>query len=306
MTSYRNSVLGDIFETTVYHSGDFKYKAEPLGSMTGGRSTGYFGTGYYFVRNPKKLDCGDYSKRPIYELDVSDCNLAFCNRKHHDALKTISQYIGMYPIASLDLQKLWSLSHELVKACIPWNRTIVDCWHSDFKKFCSLYYEDDFRQYLDEDFSGTLDLLREVPFCSSFLEKCYVPNPDWEELHYEFDSVDSILDPDIHEIVTNLRLDLRYACSTMLISESDFQDIAKEIYESLSDYYIGGYLNMGNRDLENTDSLPTRFMKALGYEGVYPASECDNTTFGGCLYSLDNVKSIVPVNELAKRNLMKA
>ena len=40
------------------------------------------------------------------------------------------------------------------------------------------------------------------------------------------------------------------------------------------------------------DSFPTMIMKRLGYDGVYPSRECDNTSYGGCIFNLDNCKNI--------------
>lgn len=40
------------------------------------------------------------------------------------------------------------------------------------------------------------------------------------------------------------------------------------------------------------DSISTMFMKSLGYQGVYPTPECDNTEFGGVIYEKNNIKDV--------------
>lgn len=81
-----------------YHWGNLDYgkKADPR-SIMGGRSTGHFGTGFYFV-SEKTYDNNkvDYERtRPIYSLDPSSYNLLKLtsnSKAHqlHDALKLLN------------------------------------------------------------------------------------------------------------------------------------------------------------------------------------------------------------------------
>lgn len=58
-----------------YHAGDLGYGDDTvLGRMSGGRSTGHFGTGVYFVSNQNKLP-DIYKARGIKEVDLSPYNL---------------------------------------------------------------------------------------------------------------------------------------------------------------------------------------------------------------------------------------
>jgi len=60
---------------SAYHAGDLGYGHDTtLGRMSGGRSTGHFGTGVYFVGDKSQI--GSRSDRPVHEVDFSDYNLA--------------------------------------------------------------------------------------------------------------------------------------------------------------------------------------------------------------------------------------
>jgi hypothetical protein len=60
-----------------YHSGDLGYGTDTtLGRMAGGRSTGHFGTGVYFVNNPEYFsELIGYESRPVKTVDLSGYNL---------------------------------------------------------------------------------------------------------------------------------------------------------------------------------------------------------------------------------------
>ena len=79
-----------------YHSGDLGYGTDTvLGRMAGGRSTGHFGTGVYFVGNPISRE-----GRPTKIADLSQYNLfkpSFPSSAHnvHDALKFVNRSVGL-------------------------------------------------------------------------------------------------------------------------------------------------------------------------------------------------------------------
>jgi hypothetical protein len=82
-------------EGKVFRAGDLITKPEQIGKFEGGdRSTGHFGTGFYFfgkkddaVKRSKKEGGND---RVVSELDISDYNLAKGTLKLHDKLKDIN------------------------------------------------------------------------------------------------------------------------------------------------------------------------------------------------------------------------
>lgn len=79
-----------------YHSGDLGYGTDTvLGRMDGGRSTGHFGTGVYFVGNPISRE-----GRPTKIADLSQYNLfkpSFPSSAHnvHNALKFVNRSVGL-------------------------------------------------------------------------------------------------------------------------------------------------------------------------------------------------------------------
>jgi hypothetical protein len=108
---------GEVFEDTTnpdirrgnrpasmaYHAGDLRYGRDTtLGRMMGGRSTGHFGTGVYFVGDRSKISGRE--GRPVQSVDLSQYNLAKPRspgeaRRLHDALKAVNE---MGDIADVD------------------------------------------------------------------------------------------------------------------------------------------------------------------------------------------------------------
>ena len=82
-------------ENVGWHAGDLG-KAEAFAMMSGlNRDTGHFGTGTYFVGDPKKLDMLGYAHRPRQKVSFDGYNLVKIKdfelaRMFHDALKYIN------------------------------------------------------------------------------------------------------------------------------------------------------------------------------------------------------------------------
>jgi hypothetical protein len=68
----------------VYRSGAVDSKAESRYRMSGGRSTGHFGTGAYFFSDRESAEA--YDDRDVTAVDISDYNLAPATYSLHDAL----------------------------------------------------------------------------------------------------------------------------------------------------------------------------------------------------------------------------
>ena len=79
-----------------YHSGDLGYGSDTtLGRMVGGRNTGHFGTGVYFVSNPENISNLLRENRPIESVDLSGYHLLrpsieFEAETLHEGLKKIN------------------------------------------------------------------------------------------------------------------------------------------------------------------------------------------------------------------------
>ena len=74
--------------TIVYRSGAVDSKAEPRGMMSGGRSTGHFGTGAYFFSDRKRAE--EYDDRDVTAVDTRDYNLAPASLYLHKTLRKIN------------------------------------------------------------------------------------------------------------------------------------------------------------------------------------------------------------------------
>ena len=78
--------------TIVYRSGDLVNKGEPRTEAESGRSTGHFGTGFYFYGDKSTAESDAESRnRPVTELDITDYNLAPASYFLHAALQEVNK-----------------------------------------------------------------------------------------------------------------------------------------------------------------------------------------------------------------------
>ena len=93
----------------VFRAGDLADKAETIYKFEGPRSTGHFGTGFYFFG--KKQDAQEYAKRTgtdttsriVSEVDLDDYNLAPASLALHKSLKDINDEYSSYSFLKRDL-----------------------------------------------------------------------------------------------------------------------------------------------------------------------------------------------------------
>ena len=83
-----------------YRAGDLVRKAEPKAMFISSRSTGHFGTGYYFVSDKARAQEYARGEREVSELDLSDYNLAPASRELHQRLKLINNTLGTSGVIS--------------------------------------------------------------------------------------------------------------------------------------------------------------------------------------------------------------
>lgn len=294
-----------IITETVYHSGDFARKADVLGQMAG-RSTGYFGTGYYFCTNPEKVEnLGD--DRPIYSFTTDGLNLFIGTINAHDNLKVIQKYVSVKPW--LD------------------NTPNDDEWYH-----LTYYYNELFGEWDKKNKLGkNLKYLREDEYYDFDTGK-YVPYESWKQAYdgqmeddYHFkhlipliDSIDGLkeISEEIHkdepnfdlidelddgtyfnhkelEYARKVRRDYKFSHFYLNVREEELDKVVNEVVEELRPYYgEDGILISWASDIANTDSIPTRVLRKLGFDGVYPTPECDSTTYGGCIFDKENIKNL--------------
>ena len=78
-------------ESVVYRAGNLTDKAEPAAKMRTRRSTGHFGTGFYFFSDEKRaVEYAESDNREISQLNIADYNLARATKELHEVLKDIN------------------------------------------------------------------------------------------------------------------------------------------------------------------------------------------------------------------------
>ena len=240
-----------------YHAGDLG-KSESLASQSGGRSTGHFGTGTYFVDNKEQLK--NYNKRdgkgaPVEEVDFDNYNLykpADTKAAYalHDFLKGINEYCGSYGFGTLDQDGIKDIMSQA----------------------------DDLLYEMQENGGSDAD-------ARAFLEE--VSGKDFSE-----DSRD-----DIEEALYNFTNDRSYEINRLekvvefneTIPEMskalgiDEEDLIKKVADIKGE--LEGVQGFETRRFH--DSASTMFMKSLGYEGVdVRHTKLDNTAYGSVIYDL--------------------
>ena len=74
----------------IFRAGNLETKAEPFANFQGGRSTGHFGTGFYFLSDQKRALDYARGEREVSSIDISQYNLARASMELHGALKDVN------------------------------------------------------------------------------------------------------------------------------------------------------------------------------------------------------------------------
>lgn len=291
-------------EGIVYHSGDFSRRADPLGAMVG-RSTGYFGTGYYFCTKPEKVEnLGD--DRPIYSFTVDGLNLLIGDIKTHEALKTIQKYVSTKPWldSTPDEQDWWKMTYYYGKLFEEWDshnklgknlRYVMENEYynpdtNDYAVFDT--WKEAYNEMMEDDFHfpRLMELIFKTKELKEIAEEIRKDHPD-------FDLIDELDDGTFfnvkeYDYSQRIRRDFNFAHYYFSASEETIDTAVDEIVEELRPYYVKGILQAWHSDIANTDSIPTRFLRKLGFDGVYPTPECDNTSYGGCIFDKENIRNL--------------
>ena len=279
--------------------GDLDYaKKTDTRKMMGGRGTGHFGTGFYFVGKdgPYGLDKDNNIKsydyepsRPIYEIELDNYNLYKPTDNDsayrlHDTLKLING--GYEP--SLDKWLNLNLDEEeLDDELYNLGWTLVD---EDFDDDIDLDFDDDDLLDTDEESKDYEDAVKEQDksldnyrkLVKEFIAKYELEDYVWKDIDtLKTGEIERHVIEAIHEKFRSLDL-LEYALDTLSemfnVSKENLLDIIHKAYESNSE-----------------DSISTLVMKGLGYEGVdvthlnhdaQGLSGLDNFGYGTVVYDL--------------------
>jgi hypothetical protein len=251
--------------------GDFGYHAGDLGKAEGywnmvssNRGTGHFGTGTYFVGDEMEISGSTYGNRPHEKVDFSKYKMFKPIGENegfelHSALKYINDNISLYPIARMTFDEVYDIKKKAEDAEYD------------------LYFRDDATEAEKADAQRTLDSLKE-----QFESIGYDPDSwDSEKLYSELKEIRG----DYRSAMLNLSGIFSYRQDngrlTIDGAEARIDSILQGVYDEVSrieDAYAARY----------EDSPSTRFMKAMGYEGidVRGMKGLDNTKYGSVIYDL--------------------
>lgn len=281
--------------------GDLDYaKKTDTRKMMGGRGTGHFGTGFYFVGKDGPYGITDDGQlkydyepsRPVYEIELDNYNLykpkdndsAY---KLHDTLKLINgnyeSSLDKWLTQNIDEEKLkdelfnlgWNLVDEDLDDDFDLDDDDIDLDFDDLEDTSSDDYEDAVKEQ-----DKSLDKYREL--VKEFIAKYELEDYVWKDIDtLKSGEIERHVEDAIREKFRSLGL-LEYALDTLSkmfnVDKSKLLDIIHKAYESNSE-----------------DSISTMIMKSLGYEGVdvthlnkdaQGLSGLDNFGYGTVVYDL--------------------
>ena len=276
----------------VYRVGDldkYQRKADSMYQMFG-RSTGYFGTGYYFCTRPEYCCTMTRDEHPLYRLTLKDgIKLLTGDTNTHEKLKAWNAFMINYPrLLSKDLiDKEKRFAHWAMDFYTE-DQFIGTKLKEDFEVWGD--WADNWKEYLSRE-HGIRELIKrakDVPDLEEFANILENDEPNFERLDeiqkenedlFDYDYLSSMRDL-VFTVLELLPIELHTDTETIKMA-------ADHIYETYESFYENGRLKH-DPDLAEDDSFPTQLLKILGYEGVWPSSECDNTTYGGVIFDLEN------------------
>ena len=302
-----------------YHAGDLG-KAESLRQQGLGRDTGHFGTGTYFVGNKASIE--GYNTRngkpaPVETVDFNKYNLFKPKNANdgfvlHDFLRGVDGYWNRDADAVNTMEEYESLQEKLSE--LVYDIESEEFGETDPNKESWIAVEKEFlsnakRMMGDYKVGKAL-----TDTLSQLVDGNYQYDPRSGEYYsYDFDT-DKFTSYTEDEIIRLLNAeeggwrafegieklaDDYYSYSRTSRYESwseSIKDVAKvlgiseqqvrNVFQSVTeDITSRGYTDA---DMETADSAATRFMKALGYEGidVRGIKQLDNTSYGSVIYDL--------------------
>ena len=238
-----------------------------------GRSTGHFGTGTYFIGH--KLDNDDiYTNRPFHQIDFNKQKNLLKLDSEHDAFE-LHNFLKMINNCEFEAQEKYNNLSKIKEL----NNTLTfNSTEDDYKKInneITKIFDKNNIEYKSKDEYKQLDDYR---------------NADDRDSWYNQYLMD-IFDKNYKELETKAR-DFKINKDTInYIVNRSKEDVDKALEEVIKD-----------KDSDNTDSLSTVFMKALGYNGidVLDIPKLDNTTYGSVIYDLNESKNDPRIKALYK------
>ena len=252
-----------------YHAGDLGKAESYWNIMSGRRSTGHFGTGTYFVGNKEAINLDGYKNRPQHGVDFSNYNLYKpYNYKHgirlHDFLKELNYNLRYLPNAKKSFEEIFEEFYSYKKAA---DDVSYGFWkEEEMTKPEFIKAKEKLDKWADENL-GHRNIRYEKGSNGYYEELFKLIEEDNERKHelrrwYEFDLDHSSID--------------------LGISRSKINKIIDEVYNEVKD------IDFYSDESMKGDSISTRFMKKLGYDGidVRGIKGLDNTMYGSVIYDV--------------------
>ena len=275
-----------------YRAGDLNRKSDTLISyFGGGRSTGYHGSGFYFVRNVEEVLTSSYSLRPLYKLTFKDNVRWFYGDKYsHDVLKKLHNYTYQYDYIS-NFKELESIYK---------NASYVTEYTDELVKVIRNSYEgvkDEYADFLDwlkdkynKDILIFINSLNKLEITQPIYKQFQKAQPDWDLLKSLISDLYFIFDRSYIKSLDQLIRDVELRVPVLFdISLQQVKDFAKRTFD---------YVQLNKESTK--DSVVTVFLKELGFDGVWPDNEIDNTYYGGVVFEKDSIRKIEKLAETVK------
>ena len=311
-----------------YHAGDLG-KAESLQQQGLGRDTGHFGTGTYFVGNkaaidgyntrngrPAPVETVDFSKYNLFKPKNADDGFALHKFLHGvdgywnrdaDAVNTMEEYESLQ-------EKLSELVYDIESEEFGETDPGKESWMAVEREFLSVAKRMMGDYKVGKALTDTLDRLTDGNFHYDSRNKEYYSydlDADQETYYAEdeiiqklnaeeggwraFEGIEKLAD-EYYSYSRTSRYEtwsesIKDVAKILGISEQEVRNVIRGVTE---DIYSRGYTD---EDMKTADSAATRFMKALGYEGidVRGIKALDNTGYGSVIYDLKG-------EDLARKN----
>lgn len=284
----------------VYHVGDFSRKSEDLRQLDLSRDTGFFGTGIYFCTEWEYTIRQGGGHRPLYQMDISKYNLKLGTLELHDTLRKLNRYISFYPATSMDKDIWWAISRKSDSF-----KTDNYSLGTSIKRQYEVWGEDEGLSYLEwkeseYDLKYLINAISKVDELKDIYKELISDKPDWRKI--DKISEESIyFDTNMYDKMSSLKIEKQFLAMKLDVSESKFDKICEEIFDELYKYYDGYYLNR-HKTPNGLDSIPTMFLKKLGYDGIYPDRDTDNISYGGCIFDLDKKDTKLLAHDVSEYN----
>ena len=293
-----------------YRTGDLSHKSEDVTQLVD-RGTGYFGTGYYFTTTPENcMMQGGAQQRPLFRLTFKDgLNWARGTINLHENLKDLQRYMFLYPLYQ-DIEKLDKLYKFALRAeDISWHGYIGEALQANWEYEQEEYGPIRWDEYCEKNYElkNLLALADDIPELEDFgfilrSRDRTTGMPDFENItQWQISNPEYFNSGKIYNYKSAAR-DFKFSLPIEFNLDKDkFNSICADLYEVYKDDYEGGMFRpWKHRDeLTGLDSFPTLFMKAMGYDGIWPAPECDNISYGGIIYSKENITGCEKIAEIA-------